>query len=516
MTLTILLAGLCGALRLSEVMPDPASVEDAHGEFVELQARGAAVDLNGFRLALPGGDTVALPRRTLEPGTFWVLGRVFAPDNGGFVPDSALPTGWSLPNATGRIALLDGAGREVDAMTWDRSTSGRSLEICPDGLWKASTGIFGLGDHGTPGTPNSCDDSPLALEGAVTSFVRRLDTLESDILNRGVESWTSRVVDWSRDGEVVHRDTVDLAPGAHRVLRIGLGSFASDRSRWVVRLPRDGRPSDDSLALWVKEPKGNVVVSEIQPADPGPEWIEIAQGLATTFSVGGWTIGDQEPRGRIPFDASVPASGRLVLSPDCPALRAQVGISTLPCAEPVPWPRLSVEEDRVALRDADGSLWDSVAWTKAGGAWPKGRTRERQDLSEFGSVDQWLPSGVVGGTPGYGPEAAEGWNDGLDGAHAFRIASRRVRIGDPDHPLRMETTMPSEEELRVDLYDMGRRAVLRIHEGPPPRRGILLWDGRDARGRDLKPGVYVVVVESGPARKPVWKAREWIVVAPRP
>lgn len=505
---------LFGALRLSEILVDPSAVEDAHGEFVELQARGGASDLRGFRLVLPGGDTVRLPHRSLPDGAFWLLGRVFAEDNGGFRPDTLLPTVRAFANGGGTVRLLDPAGSEVDAWTYGRAVAGASFEACPDGNWKTSTGVFGAGDRGTPGSVNSCDDAPLGQEGAILSLVRSGDSLRARVANRGTGAWRGREVSWSRDGIEVALEALDLPPGAEAVLTRPLGEVPA-RCRWVARLSADARPHDDSLALWVRGTEGRLVLSEIQPADDQPEWVELAQVLDAPLPVGGWSVGDAPPRGRIPPGAVVPASGRLVLSSDCASLRALAGISTLPCVQPSPWPRLSVVEDAISLRDADGATWDSVSWSRAGGSWPAGRTRERQDLSSLGDVDRWLPSGADGGTPGYGPEEAGGWTDGGGGGRTFRIAERRFRVGDPSRALRLELGFPHGEEIRVDLHDMARRKVLRIHQGPPPRSGVLLWDGTDGRGRDLKPGVYVVVVESGPARKPTWRAKEWIVAAPR-
>lgn len=509
-----LAALLSGPLRLSEIMVDPSSVEDVHGEFVELQARGAAVDLRGFRLVLPGGDTVALPSRTLEEGSFWTLGRVFDGDNGGFRPDSMLPSMKSFANGGGVVRILDAGRVEVDAHVYDRAVAGASFEACPGGVWKPSAAIFGKGDRGTPGSVNSCDDAPLAREGAVTGLVRVGDSLRASVLNPGIEAWSRREVSWWQDGVPVRRDSLDLPAGGIRTLSAPLGRILS-RSRWVVRLPADGRPTDDSMGSWVREASGRLVLSEIQPADDQPEWVELAQSLDAPFPIGGWSLGDGEPRGRIPEGAVVPASGRILLSSDCATLRASVGVSTLPCAQPSPWPRLSVVEDRITLRDADGGLWDSVSWSRAGGTWPARRTRERQDLERLGDADRWLPSGTEGGTPGYGPEEAIGWTDGTQAARGFRVAERRFRIGHPDRALRMELRFPQGEEIRIDLHDMSRRRILRIHQGPAPRGGVLVWDGRDGQGRDTKPGVYVVVLESGPSRNPTWKAKEWIVAAPR-
>ena len=503
---------LFGALRISEVMADPARVDDSRGEYVEVQARDGAVSMDGFRLVFSGRDTICLPNRILAQGSFWVLGRVGISDNGGFVPDTSLATGWGVPNSSGRIALLDPAGREVDVVTWSTAVSGSSLELCPGDVWKVSTAVFGIGDRGTPGGPNSCDDTPLALEGAVVAISQKSDSLYAVFLNRGLENWVGRSVEWIQDGEVVRTQRIDIRAGMRDTIALFLGPFRKARSRWVVRLPPDPRHVDDSMALWTRLPEGRIVFSEVQPADDAPEWVEVAQALPTALSLAGWTIGDQEPRARIPDEAILPAAGRLVLSANCAALRARIGVSTLPCTEPSPWPRLSVEADRLSLRDADQGLWDTISWSRAGGAWAKGRTRERQHLTDSIPVDQWLPSGAEGGTPGYGPEAAQGWSDG--GGHFFGIASRRMRQGDPNQMLRMELKIPSEEALRIDLFDMGRRSVLRIHDGAPPRDGVLRWDGRDGGGQYFKPGVYVVVVETGPPKKPTWKAMEWIVVAP--
>lgn len=510
----ILLAVLCSALRISELMPDPSRVEDSRGEYVEIENPDASTFHGGWRL-VAGKDTLKIASDTILPGGYRVLGKVLESDNGGFRPDFAIPSGWGLANQDGRMELLDAAGKRLDVATWTSSVSGSSLERCSDASWRNSTGTFGLGDRGTPGAPNSCDDAPRAIEGAVDSFVRVGDALRAVVRNRGLESWTARILRWREGGRDVWLDTLSVASGASVAIARKLPEGRANRSRWTVHLPRDVRPTDDSLGLWVREPAGTAVIAEIQPADAAPEWIEIAQELAEKLPLGGWSLGAGDVRGILPTDAVVPAAGRLVLSSDCAALKALLGVSTLPCAEPYPWPRLATEEDQLSLRDADGGIWDSVSWNRAQwGAWPKGKTRERQDLTPFGGAEAWLPSASDGGTPGYGPAEAPGWTDGAAAGRSFRIPSRRVRPGDAARALRMEIAGPRDEELRIDLFDMGRRQVLRIHEGVPPRGGVVVWNGQDARGRDVKPGVYVVLAEFGTRKEPAWKAKEWIVVSP--
>lgn len=515
MLATLVSACAFGAIRLSEVLPDPSRVDDSRGEYVEIENTGDGAHVDGFRLVVGGKDTVVVSGDTVPGSGFWVLARALEADNGGFRPNRAVPSGWTLANGAGEVRLLDGGGAEIDAFSWSASTPGVAFERCPDGTWKRGASVFGIGDRGTPGAPNSCDSAPRPIEGRVESLVRQGDSLCATVRNRGLQAWDSRVLEWREGGVVVRGESLDLESGRSIRTCHPFSATRSARSRWVVRLPPDVRSGDDSLGLWVREPDGDVVIAELQAADPGPEWIEIAQRLDRPLEVGGWSIGAEEPRGVVPVGAVMPSAGRLVLSSDCAALRALVGVATLPCAEPSPWPRLSVENDVATLRDADGGLWDSVSWNRAEwGAWPKGRTRERQDVAPFGGAEAWLPSAAEGGTPGYGPAEAPGWSDGAAGIHSFRIAFRRVRPRDPERALRMEIVAPRSEELRVDLYDMGRRQLLRIHEGEPPRGGSLLWDGRDARGRDVRPGVYVVVAEFGSEKSPAWKAREWIVVVP--
>lgn len=514
--LSPLLASLCAAaLRLSEVMPDPSRVEDARGEWVELENAGDAAVWTGYRLVLSGADTIDVPRLAMPPGGFWTLGKVLQADNGGFVPDLVVPTGWTLPNGSGRIVLLGPDGSEVDAVDWEKASPGASLERCPDGIWRASGMAYGAGDKGTPGAPNSCDPSPRDVEGEVSGLERNGGELVALVRNRGRTGWPDgRVATWSADGTIVRRDTLRLGAGETATLRHVLPDSVQ-RARWSLALPPDARPADDVLAVWVRSERGAIVLAEIQPADPGPEWIELAQRLDRAVSLGGWTLGDLEPRARLPESSVLPAGGRLVLASDCAVLKALVGISTLPCVEPSPWPRLSVESDRLSLRDADGGLWDSVSWERGEwGAWPKDRTRERMELVPFGGPQGWLPSAEAGGTPGYGPAEASGWSRSAQGRHAFRLGSRRVRPGAEAERLRMEIEGAPSDELRLDLFDMGRRVVARVHEGAPPRSGVLLWDGRDGRGRAVRPGVYVLVAEFGPLRKPVWRTKEWIVVAP--
>lgn len=504
-------------LRISEILADPLRVEDARGEFVEIENAGDDVFAGGFRIVFGGEDTVAVARDTIAARGFWILGRTLESDNGGFRPDLAVPGGWTLGNSSGEILLLDEGGRTLDRVGWSSSTQGASSERCPDGIWRTAAAVFGAGDRGSPGAPNSCDSLPREIEGQILALERSGDSLCARIRNRGTGGWARRSLEWRRGEMLARIDSLDLAGGASTRVCLALPVGRGARERWTARLPPDARPGDDTIGTWVREPEGAVVVAEIQAADGGPEWIELWQTLDQAFPVGGWSVGDGAPRGVVPPGAAIPAAGRLLLSSDCAALRAVVGVSTLPCAEPSPWPRLSVEADVLSLRDPDGGLWDSVSWNRAEwGAWPKGRTRERQELSPFGGASGWLPSAREGGTPGYGPEEAPGWSQdgGGDPARSFAIPSRRVRPGDPATPLRMRIVGPRDEELRVDLHDMGRRRVLRIHDGFPPRGGTLVWDGRDGSGHATKPGVYVVVVEFGSERKPSWRAKEWIVVSP--
>ncbi|RMG17356.1 MAG: hypothetical protein D6729_08985 [Deltaproteobacteria bacterium] len=155
-----------GTLVITEVMPNPAAVNDSAGEWFELLAT-AAVDLNGLEV----GTEVGTPRTTLSDSHCLSMAAgdriVFARSldegaNGGVSADFQLPFG--LTNSNGSLFVAH-EGLLLDAVSWTSAPSGASLQVDPGAEdptanddsqnWCEGTEPYGAGDLGSPGEPNS-------------------------------------------------------------------------------------------------------------------------------------------------------------------------------------------------------------------------------------------------------------------------------------------------------------------------------------------------------------------------
>jgi hypothetical protein len=255
------------------------------------------------------------------------------------------------------------------------------------------------------------------------------------------------------------------------------------------------------------------VVSEIAaaPASGNTEWIELADLSGMGEDVSGWSLDDGNVRRTIDAPARLAADGFLVVAADCAKLMAQFGSSSIPCAQTAGWSQLSMEEDRVVLRDAEGRLCDSVAWTRSGwGDWPSGRSLERLDLGRSGNeAANWVASSAgLGGTPGWKGEAAL---EPIGGGVGIEMLARRVRPGRESGRIRLRA--PWNLQVKAEVYDLSRRKVATFFDGQIPASGELEWDA-SAKGRHVPPGVYAVVLEFGPSGRVSGKSlfREWLVV----
>ncbi|MBI2890395.1 MAG: hypothetical protein HYY13_06370 [Nitrospirae bacterium] len=172
-----------GDLVITEIMADPLSVSDAHGEWFEVYV-SSDIDLNGLEIGLDPED----PKVTLdaeaclsaEEGTYLVFAR--SSDslvNGGLAAVNYL-FNFALANSGSALSLGIG-GELLDAATYSAATPGTATTLDPSHLdeeennaaaaWCPATLVYGaaLGgaDLGSPGTANaacagttqtSCDD----------------------------------------------------------------------------------------------------------------------------------------------------------------------------------------------------------------------------------------------------------------------------------------------------------------------------------------------------------------------
>jgi hypothetical protein len=157
-----------GALRLAEVMANPAAADDAAGEWVELHALQAA-DLAGLSLALgPSGTPAALAGEgcmEVEAGAHVLLARTAASATNGGLPPVRATFPLALPNAGGTLVLRAGAV-QLDALAFPAREAGRAgvaSQVDPAALLPAgapprlcdATAATPGGERGTPGAANT-------------------------------------------------------------------------------------------------------------------------------------------------------------------------------------------------------------------------------------------------------------------------------------------------------------------------------------------------------------------------
>jgi hypothetical protein len=178
-----------GDAVITEVMPNPAVVSDAAGEWFEIQAVNP-FDLNGVALDRAGDTTNPRPIESadcvhLTAGSYAVFAK-----NADMAMNGGLPAGTVLTTFT--FALVDGTTAEpadvqlvvgstvIDKVTWTSTRSGRSHALDPDltdpiandteGNFCDGSTPYGPGDNlGTPGAVNDqctllppagmCDDA---------------------------------------------------------------------------------------------------------------------------------------------------------------------------------------------------------------------------------------------------------------------------------------------------------------------------------------------------------------------
>jgi hypothetical protein len=157
-------------LVINEIMKDPSSVTDSHGEYVEIyNPDSSAVDLNGWAIMDLGSDyhVIGGPGPLIvEPHSFFVLARDSSiAENGGFSADYQYDS-FTLSNGSDEVILLDPIGEVVDSVGYDSSNfpddPGCSMELRNPGFnnvhgynWVGADTSFGMGDLGTPGRVNS-------------------------------------------------------------------------------------------------------------------------------------------------------------------------------------------------------------------------------------------------------------------------------------------------------------------------------------------------------------------------
>ena len=160
-----------GDIVVSEYMQNPSAVSDGNGEWLELfNTTGDSINLQGFSIEDQDFDGFVLPGLTIPARGYLVFGNDGNPaSNGGVGVDYVWPaSSFFLANGSDEILIKDSTGHLLDMVAYDNGATfpdpnGASVEradlaaVAWASNFHVSTSPFGVGDLGTPGSPNTGD-----------------------------------------------------------------------------------------------------------------------------------------------------------------------------------------------------------------------------------------------------------------------------------------------------------------------------------------------------------------------
>ena len=529
---------VCGQVELTEVMFDPAGSE-FYDEYIEVLNLGdRPVDLAGWRVG-DVDETDAI--RAAGQGTVLPAGAYGVILDAGYfghsstydpLPDAALVL--TVDGATlgreglrnthpERVLLISAAGDTVAAMAYRTGNppgvSEEKIDLAAGDGPENWTDCRWAG--GTPGRVNSVSqkardlaltlqsESPVLLPAGARSEVA---LLVQNVGTAAVAGFRVRVEShalpggWEWEGGALGAgDSVCVTaamdaplPGVHRFSAHAVFPADQDSTNNWVRW---------NLVVGVSP--GAVVVNEVMaaPLPEGCEWVELLNRSDRSVDLAGWQIQDDRPGSAThisptPFELAPGAF--VVVAEDADRFRARFpgrGVLT-----PLSWPRLNNGGDAVVIKDATGTVVDSIVYE---GGTDAGRSLERIDPDESGLDPQnWLSSTAYdGASPGYAnsvlaPTEPAGIALEISPNPVLNQASITYRL-----PVR---------RARVNLWVFDRlgrrvRALLQDQSGGGQR--TVVWDGGGDAGAPLKPGIYILYLEAGTPEGDLFRAREAVVLA---
>jgi hypothetical protein len=546
---------------VNEIMFDPPA--DAANEWVELYNRSdRAFDLSRFSLADDNDAPTPLAEDPvfLAPGAYAVVVRepeLFAARFPG-VPFLA-PDDFPNLNNSGDAVTIAFDGDRIDRVPYDGSWGGTdaSLErIDPAGpsSFRANWSTTADPRGGTPGAQNTAfapDDSAIAAVYAEEVAPRAVDVFFSKPLDPA----TVDAADFSLEGGATP-DSLALLPEGDAV-RLFFGAVTG--TAVTVRDVRGftGGALEATTVLLARAPEpGQIVINEIlfdsfsddDPATPnGVEYVELYNTGEEAVTLSGWLLtGPADAEGALTSPIRV-GRARTALTPGAYALAfAEPDLDRLPDALladssalalrypdadlgaaglvllPVERTSLSLSNtgDTVRLLRADSTEVDAVTYSDD---WHRPELRDATGVA-LERVDPLGPSSdgatwtssldPSGGTPGRQNTV---FQVGGEPPASPDLVIEPSPFDPDEGSTELLYTLGTDAALvRVRIYDAAGRRVRTLEEAAfTGRSGSLRWDGRDDGNRELRIGIYVVLLEALDAQGGTTEAFKRAVVVAR-
>lgn len=523
-------------LVLSEIMFN-APYSEYYEEFIEL-ANISSVDtinLNGYSvgdqneqdLLVDCGSGLLLPpggfALILDPG-YWVNSTVYDAIIGSealilTIADNAFGDNGLLNSTPDTVILKDITGQVIAqyAYTTDNPAGYSEEKIrlyagdTPDN-WMNSAFFLG-----TPGTSNSvqpyetdaamlfiqADPSPLPY-GLPVTFSARLKNIGLQSTPSGevvfAQSHPQELMPDSLLGTVsfpslIPEDSTDLflsitglPPGPHRIYS------------WHTLQDDDPANDTTNAILPGGYPDKSLIINEFlaRPFSGNCEWVELYNPGQASVNLLGFSYSDSDTTDKITLteeSVEIPADNFVLLAQND-------GISSLPIPQGTTvivlnnaWPILNNDGDTPNLFDGSGYIQDVVPYT--GWEIPEGISLERV-YAEHSSQDplNWRQSqDPTGGTPG--------WTNSVDAPYDQLTSSGSLSFApdpfDPDQHGYLQVTIILPQDATaatVIVFDLrGRRLQILFDDNAFGQVSLPPWDGRDAEGRRLIPGIYILYAE---------------------
>ena len=526
---TLFLSGLLAAatalpaqtLQITEFMADPTPSRGfPPTEYVELHNAGpTAIALADIALASGGRAQRAGAAGVMEPGAYLVL----VPEESAAEWSSlGVPTaGMNLPGLTNggdELTLLVGADTVQYfeySTAWyqdaERADGGYSLEYngmgpvdCP-GSWAASRAPSG----GTPGAPNSLLGEILDAEPPRVTGLSVSDSGFTVLLSEVVGGNLTEFLEL--DGTPVAGTVngaalsvpIRLAEGVSYELLLlpgyadCTGNFVADTLRFTLVLPRPLR-------------SGDLLINEIlfDPVPGQEDYVEIYNHSSQPVPLGGLAIGNDRYSGAprtISTDVILPPRGLAVLTSDPDGLATRYATVEPSRLIEADLPAFPNEAGNVSLYSAEGLLLDAFDYA-AEYHDPLLRPVEGVSLERIAVIaptdeaGNWYSAATA---VGYGTPTqpnSQAREVPYVPLTAFTVTEETFDPRGGGLPERLEvvyTAGRAGTQANVRIINIEGRTVRDLQTTQLlGSQGSFFWDGRNADGNLVPPGIYLILIEA--------------------